>query len=328
MQVPGDFSVSARCALVLAGGDGERLRPLVHQMRGDSLPKQYVNFIGARSMLEHTFHRAEKLIPKERIFTVVSRGHLSYPGVRRQLSSRPRQTVISQPRNRDTGPGILIPLMHVRKRYPNSTVVVFPSDHFIVEEDLFISHVALAFEAVEHEPLRLVLLGFEPSEPETEYGYILPDGTDGSPFGIHRVEKFVEKPDSTAARKLILQRGLWNSMVMVFKIRTLLEVVRRQAPELYAYCRRILRAIGTRSEPEVVEEVYRNMRPLNFSRELLATLPGISPSSLAVLPAHGVYWSDWGLPHCVQRVLKKIGHPAQLHSPDAMGKNRLFKLMD
>ncbi|MBI2361425.1 MAG: hypothetical protein HYV04_21370, partial [Deltaproteobacteria bacterium] len=175
---------------------------------------------------------------------------------------------------------------------------------------------------------RLVLLGFEPSEPETEYGYILPDGTDGSPFGIHRVEKFVEKPDSTAARKLILQRGLWNSMVMVFKIRTLLEVVRRQAPELYAYCRRILRAIGTRSEPEVVEEVYRNMRPLNFSRELLATLPGISPLSLAVLPAHGVYWSDWGLPHCVQRVLKKIGHPAQLHSPDAMGKNRLFKLMD
>ena len=134
---------SDRCGIILAGGEGERLRPFIRQLRGGLLPKQYVNFIGTRSMLEHTFHRTEKLIPPERLFTVVSRNHLSYPEVRQQLSSRPLDTVVVQPVNRETGPGILLPLMHIYKRFPESTVAVFPSDHFIVEEELFMAHVYL-----------------------------------------------------------------------------------------------------------------------------------------------------------------------------------------
>jgi mannose-1-phosphate guanylyltransferase len=59
------------CGLVLAGGEGRRLRSYVQQLRGEELPKQYVNFVGRRSMLEHTFHRAEKLIPANQILTVV-----------------------------------------------------------------------------------------------------------------------------------------------------------------------------------------------------------------------------------------------------------------
>jgi len=74
--------------LVLAGGEGKRLEEYVRQLRGESLPKQYVNFIGTRSMLEHTFDRAERLIPRQRILTIVSKHHLSLPDVRRQLSSR------------------------------------------------------------------------------------------------------------------------------------------------------------------------------------------------------------------------------------------------
>jgi mannose-1-phosphate guanylyltransferase len=57
------------CGLVLAGGEGQRLRPFVKRLRGDALPKQYVNFSGSRLMLEHTYSRAEKLIPRERLFT-------------------------------------------------------------------------------------------------------------------------------------------------------------------------------------------------------------------------------------------------------------------
>ena len=147
------------CGIVLAGGDGKRLQRLIHRLRGDMLPKQFVNFVGDGSMLESTFLRAEKLIPSDRIFTVANWAHLKYPEVRRQISSRPRGSIVVQPDNKDTGPGLLLPLMHVYKRYPESTVVVFPSDHFILEEDLFMSHVYLAYRAVERDPSRLVLLG-------------------------------------------------------------------------------------------------------------------------------------------------------------------------
>ena len=88
----GNSSSYNRCGIVLAGGDGCRLKPFVHQLRGNSLPKQYVNIIGTRSMIEHAFARAEKVIPRERIFTVVNRDHLSHPEARQQLSTRSEGT--------------------------------------------------------------------------------------------------------------------------------------------------------------------------------------------------------------------------------------------
>src|SRR5512132_3939279 len=97
--------VPTRCGIVLAAGEGNRLCSFVKKLRGYALPKQYVNFIGTRSMLEHTFYRAQKMIPAERLFTVVSQSHLRHPEVARQLSSRPMATLVQQPDNRDTGPG-------------------------------------------------------------------------------------------------------------------------------------------------------------------------------------------------------------------------------
>ena len=93
---------SLACALVLAGGEGKRLRPFIHLLRGDLLPKQYVNFIGRRSMLEHTLERAEKLAAAQRVFTVINKSHLAFPEVRRQLAKRSPNTTIMQEVNVET----------------------------------------------------------------------------------------------------------------------------------------------------------------------------------------------------------------------------------
>jgi mannose-1-phosphate guanylyltransferase len=206
--------------LVLAGGEGRRLQSYVQQLRGEELPKQYVNFIGRRSMLEHTFHRAEKLIPAERIFTVVSRPHLAHAEVRRQLAARPRETLIVQPVNKETASGILLPLMFIYKGCPEAIVALFPSDHFILEEDRFMSHVHLAAQAVKHDPTRIVLLGIEPYKPEPDYGYVVPHADINRPcrFGTRPVSAFIEKPAADMALKLMTQGGLWNTMTMVFQL--------------------------------------------------------------------------------------------------------------
>src|SRR5262245_49701472 len=70
------------CGIVLAGGEGKRLQPFIKSLGKGTLPKQYVNFIGSRSMLECTLHRAEKLMPSARLLTVISESHLRYPEVR------------------------------------------------------------------------------------------------------------------------------------------------------------------------------------------------------------------------------------------------------
>ena len=53
-------------SLVLAGGNGERLGPLVQRWLGRHKPKQYCTFIGSRSMLQHTLDRADRIIAAER----------------------------------------------------------------------------------------------------------------------------------------------------------------------------------------------------------------------------------------------------------------------
>lgn len=300
-----------RCGIILAAGEGRRLRPFIRRLRGDALPKQYVNLIGTRSMLEHTFHRTEKLIPPERLFTVVSRNHLSYPEISRQLSSRPLDTVVVQPVNKETGPGILLPLMHAYKRYPQSVVAVFPSDHFIVEEELFMAHVDLAFSAVEQNPSCLVLLGVHSGEPEPEYGYIVP-GREVYP-GLCEVLRFIEKPEPHAALKLIQKGGLWNTMVMIFKVRTLVDLVCRAAPQIYCLFRQILEAIGTSGETEAVNQSYRHMETMNFSKGLLENLSAEDSTRLMVLPVRGVHWSDWGSEHRIMTVLQNTGHLGRLH---------------
>lgn len=316
---------SIRCGVILAGGEGQRLQSFVHRLRGDVLPKQFVNFIGTRSMLEHTFSRAEMLIPRERLFTVVSQNHLDYPDVERQLAGRPAATVIEQPENKETAPGLLLPLMHVFWRYPEAVVAVLPSDHFIVEEALFMSHVDLALRIAERYPSFIVLLGVEPDDPEPEYGYILPDKEKHplAPLRVRNVLRFVEKPDPSVVQELLTGGALWNTMVMAFKVKTLFRLIRKTIPSLYAAFARIAGAIGTRSERDIVKAVYRRLETVNFSRELLQAHPQDPGIRLLVLPVRGVLWSDWGSEQRVLTVLRKLGYLGRLEQAAASQEARL-----
>src|ERR1043165_8872643 len=131
-----------RCGIVLAGAKDNRLRSFIHCLRGTAAPKQYVNFIGTRSMLEHTLDRAERLVRRSCLYTVVSREHLAYPDVQQQLNARPRERVLAQPDDLGTAPALLLPLLLIHRSQPNAAVAVFPADQFIVEEELFMTQVA------------------------------------------------------------------------------------------------------------------------------------------------------------------------------------------
>jgi mannose-1-phosphate guanylyltransferase len=289
--------------LVLAAGDGKRLQSYIQKIRGDDLPKQYVNFIGRRSMLEHTLNRAEKVIPQCQIVTVVNKQHLKFAAVQRQLGHQLPENVIVQPENKETLPGILLPLMHVYKRCPESIVAVFPSDHFILEEDRFMDHVAQAARAVAREPSRVVLLALEPQHPETEYGYIVPRANDGhlNFWGTRSAARFVEKPNARTARELIDSGALWNTMIMVFRVGTLFGLVQQLCPTLHVKFMRILAALGSTDETKAIAEIYRTIEPVNFSKAFLERLAACSPELIAVLPVLNVCWSDWGAPERLLR---------------------------
>ena len=298
--------------LVLAGGEGKRLEGYIREHYGESLPKQYMNFIGTRSMIEHTFARAERLIPRERILTIVTKHHLKYSQVQPQLSRRPRDTVIIQPTNKDTGVGLLLPLTYLYKRCSDAVVAVFPSDHFILEEARFIDHVRRAARAVQQNPAEIVLLGIEPTSEESDYGYIVPSkGNSQSPgFGCRRAIQFVEKPNREAARLLIASGALWNTMIMVFRVDTLLAQVAILYPEIARFFLRLSEVLGTSEEIPRIKEIYRSLPPFNFSKDILEKIGARGAAAISVLAVSKVTWSDWGAPQRLDAIKKSLGRAA------------------
>jgi len=295
--------------LVLAAGDGNRLAGYVRELKGSSLPKQYVNVIGRRSMLEHTFDRAERLIPASRILTIVSQDHLAHTEARKQITSRPAGTVILQPENKETGPGILLPLMHLYKRCPEAVVALFPSDHFVLEEERFMDYVAIAAQAVARNPDRIVLLATEARSPETEFGYVVPcdEGGQLSFWGARRVAHFAEKPDLDRARQLAAAGALWNTMIMVFKAKKLLNLTKALYPKLYQRFYGILDVLGESKEKAKVNDLYRNLKPLNFSKDIVQRVLAEFPGTIYALVMLDVFWSDWGSPQRIINALQALG---------------------
>ncbi len=311
----GDNDEEVFCGIVLAGGEGKRLQPFIRSLGRGTLPKQYVNFIGTRSMLERTLQRAETLMPSARLLTVITESHLRYPEVREQCATRPQDTVIVQPENKETGPGLILPLMHLYKRFPHSVVLVLPSDHFIGEEERLMAHARQAYLAVKRDPSKLILLGVEPERDEPEYGYLLPTKNRvGVGPGMFEISWFIEKPDQKTARRLIRAGGLWNTMIMVFKTKTMLYWVSRLAPRLYQQFQQVYEAIGTPSETDVVRNIYQQLKPMNFSKEFLEPLVKTYPSSLVALPVPDLLWSDWGTASRIMDVLARIGKVPRLEA--------------
>jgi mannose-1-phosphate guanylyltransferase len=188
--------------ILLAGGDGMRMQHFIRARFGCECPKQYCTFFGTQSLLRQTICRAERLVPPERLLTVVTQPHLPYAQV--ELADRPPDTVLVQPCNRETGPGILLPLLHVQQRAPEATVALFPSDHFVLGAQRFMALVAAAAAFVTREPGRLVLLGAAPTQPEIDYGWIeVGDELDQAQGErLYQVLQFWEKPSQPQAQVL------------------------------------------------------------------------------------------------------------------------------
>lgn len=238
-------------------------------------------------MLEHTLARVERLIPRERVLVVVSADHREEAA--QQLAHWPAENVIYQPLNRDTAPGILLPLAHITHRQPFATVAIFPSDHFIVDEARFMASVERAVAETQRFPRELTLLGMTPDHPEEGYGWIEPAEAEDHRL-TRAVHRFCEKPAPPQAEALFRRGALWNSFIGVAQATTVWEMIRQTAPDLYQDFMSIRRVLARPYSGEVIENVYRDTRAINFSSEVCARLP----SRLRVLPTPAVGWSDWG----------------------------------
>jgi hypothetical protein len=131
--------------VVLAAGDGNRLRSVTTNGMGDAVPKQFCSLRGGPSLLLETLERAESVAARDRICVVVASRHRRWWGS--MLSRIPSANVIVQPMNRGTANGILLPLLHIEARDPDARIVILPSDHYVRDELILVTALAPALSA-------------------------------------------------------------------------------------------------------------------------------------------------------------------------------------
>lgn len=293
------FSHPRLWAIVLAGGEGVRLRPLVRHLYGEERPKQYATLFGTRSLLRQTLDRVALAIPPHHTVLVTLRSHARY--IQAEFTGTLRPRVLVQPEDRGTAAGVLFPAYWISLQDPEATVAIFPCDHFVVEEAAFMDHVGEVAALVGRHPEWLVLLGARATEAETDYGWVEP----GEPLvgPLWRVRRFREKPSPETAQACFAAGWLWNTFVFVAKVTTLLEAGRLLLPRLSDWLARIAPFAGTEEEPWAVQRAYALAPPANFSRAVLESCPPF----LVVSRLPAVTWSDWGTPDRVVRSLTAAG---------------------
>lgn len=299
-------SPHARWGLILAGGDGVRLRSLTRRIAGDERPKQFCRVLGRETLLEQTRRRAELIIPPEHVLAAVVRAHDRFYAP--LLTEIAPQCMLIQPENRGSAPAILYAVLRLLALAPPGPLAIFPSDHYVSDAGAFMAHVEGAMTAALARPDLLVLLGIAPDTDEIEYGWIEPaERIRGRwPWPLFRVGDFQEKPSRVVAETLRARGYLWNSFVIVAYPFTLLSLITDAVPALVDAFASIRAMLGTSGEDEALRRLYSRLPAIDFSSEVLAT----RPANLAVLPLNGVGWNDLGEPRRVMATLARIGmHP-------------------
>ncbi len=218
------------CALIMAGGKGTRFWP----KSTEDKPKQFLNLIGKKTMIQETFERIKTIIPAKNIFVVTCSKYEDL--VKEQLTELPIKNIIIEPVGRNTAPCILLASLYIKQIYNNANIVVLPSDHIINKTREFCDILNIANSFLHLNDEGIITIGIKPNRPETGYGYIeySKETTTVGERKIIKVNKFVEKPDIEKA-KIYLKKGnyLWNAGMFVFNVNFMLKELKEKFRESF-----------------------------------------------------------------------------------------------
>jgi mannose-1-phosphate guanylyltransferase len=160
---------SRHWGVLLAGGDGARLRKLTRLICGDDRPKQFCPLFGHETLVEETWRRAKRSISQEQILVPLTRSHQTF--YLQETGILPAQRIV-QPANKGTAPPILYSLLSIEQNDDEAIVAILPCDHHYSDESAFTAALECAFDIAAKHPGSVVLLSEPPRGPEVDYGWI------------------------------------------------------------------------------------------------------------------------------------------------------------
>lgn len=217
-------------AVIFAGGIGSRFWPLSSPER----PKQLLALVGERPLIAETVARLAPTVPATQVLVVTSADIAD--ALRAAVPDVPAANFLVEPRPLGTAAALAWGAQEVAQRAgPRTTFVAMHADLAVAYPAALRQLLARAARVTAAGP-PVVVLGADPTRPETGFGYVVPaalldEDVDG-PDAPRRASRFVEKPGPLLAEELIAQGALWHTGIVVARAGAVLDAVGELTPEL------------------------------------------------------------------------------------------------
>lgn len=267
--------------VIMAGGIGSRLWPV----STPEMPKQFIDLLGVgKSLLQLTVERFRPVADIAGMWVVTSENYVDI--VRRQLPEMPADHILAEPVPRNTAPCIAYACWRIMREDPEANIVVTPSDAIVLKTELFSEIISKALEFTASSS-SIVTVGIHPDRPETGYGYICSSSKEEC--NIVKVNEFREKPDrETAECYLAAGNYFWNAGIFVWSVSTIVDQMRRHAPQIAGMMDKISWTFGTEEEKVALAEFFPQCDKISIDYAVME-----KSDSIYVISAD-LGWSDLG----------------------------------
>ena len=267
--------------VIMAGGIGSRLWPV----STPEMPKQFIDLLGVgKSLLQLTVERFRSVAGIAGMWVVTSENYVDI--VRKQLPEMPADHILAEPVPRNTAPCIAYACWRIMREDPEANIVVTPSDAIVLKTELFSEIISKALEFTASTS-SIVTVGIHPDRPETGYGYICSSSKEEC--NVVKVNEFREKPDrETAERYLAAGNYFWNAGIFVWSVSTIVDQMRRHAPQIAGIMDKIAGTFGTEEEKAALAEFFPQCDKISIDYAVME-----KSDSIYVISAD-LGWSDLG----------------------------------
>ena len=210
--------------VILCGGAGTRLWP----NQKNHQAKQFINF-GGWTLIEKILKRVKNSIFD---YPIISTNQKYLKQVRFYLKKNKvkKYKIVVEPAKMNTAPAILASAL-IKDIFDTQPMMFLPADHLVDKNSIF--NKAINDNKSYLNGKNIFIFGIKPTNPSSEYGYFL---TKKNKNNINKVVKFIEKPNTYKAKKLIKKNGYWNSGMFFLRKDSIIYNFKKNQPKTYKSC--------------------------------------------------------------------------------------------
>jgi len=274
--------------VILCGGGGTRLWPESKK----NIAKQFIDF-GGWTLLQKTLQRIKSPIFDYPIIST-NLSYLKLVHKYLQKNKIKKYKIILEPFKKNTSAAILSSVL-LEEVIFDQPVIFFPADHLIENTNQFNKSINLNKKYLSKD--NIFIFGIKPNSPSSEYGYFL---TEKISNNINKVVKFIEKPNTSYAKKIIKKKGCWNSGILLARKDSIINnFIKYQSKTLKLCIDAVHKSRVSNNVYYLEKKSFKKIRDESFDYAILEKSKNIKAIKL------NISWSDLGSWKEIANIFKK-----------------------